>query len=56
MIDNLSADIADGRRSFKIIRKTPDGKSYARDIADKYGLSFDSIMEKLNRNGGTYAQ
>lgn len=48
-IDNLVAEVTDGRRSFKIVRKTPDGKSYARDIAEKYGLSIDSIMKKINK-------
>ncbi len=48
-IDNLSADIADGKRSFRIVRRTPDGKSYARDIAEKYGLSFENITQTLNR-------
>jgi hypothetical protein len=33
-----------GKRSFKILRAKPDGKSYARDIADKYGLSFENLM------------
>lgn len=45
-IDTLVAGIEEGRRSFKIIRTKPDGKSYARDIADKYGLSFESLMER----------
>ncbi len=48
-IDNLSADIADGKRSFRIVRRTPDGKSYARDIAEKYGLSFENITQTLHR-------
>lgn len=48
-IDNLVAAIEEGSRSFKIVRKKPDGKSYARDIADKYGLSLDKIMEKIKR-------
>ncbi len=48
-IDNLSADIADGKRSFRIVRRTPDGKSYARDIAEKYGLSYENIIDTLNR-------
>lgn len=48
-IDNLSADISDGKRSFRIVRRTPDGKSYARDIAEKYGLSFENIIDTLNR-------
>lgn len=46
-IDNLVAAIKEGSRSFKILREKPDGKSYARDIADKYGLSLDKIMEKI---------
>lgn len=44
-IDNLVAGIDGGKRSFKITRAKPDGKSYARDIADKYGLSLDKILE-----------
>jgi len=47
-IDNLVAAIEKGSRSFKILRERPDGKSYARDIADKYGLSLDKIMAKIN--------
>lgn len=49
-IDNLTAEVVGGGRSFKILRKTPDGKSYAADIAEKYGLSFDSIRKKLGKN------
>ncbi len=45
-IDTLVAGIEEGKRSFKIHRAKPDGRSYARDIADKYGLSFDSLMER----------
>ena len=46
-IDTLVAGIEEGRRSFKIHRAKPDGKSYARDIADKYGLSFENLMERM---------
>lgn len=48
-IDNLVAAIQEGSRSFKILREKPDGKSYARDIADKYGLSLDKILAKIDR-------
>lgn len=48
-IDNLVAAIEKGSRSFKIVRAKPDGKSYARDIAEKYGLSIDKILEKIQR-------
>ncbi|MCQ2424225.1 MAG: hypothetical protein MJ088_04945, partial [Clostridia bacterium] len=48
-IDSLVAAMADGTRSFKIRRAKPDGKSYARDIAEKYGLSLPKILEKVGR-------
>ena len=51
-IDTLVAGIEQGRRSFKIHRAKPDGKSYARDIADKYGLSFDSLMARASGKAG----
>ena len=49
-IDTLVAGIEDGNRSFKIVRMKPDGKSYARDIADKYGLSYENIVKNFNRS------
>lgn len=49
MIDTLVAGIEDGQRSFKIRRAKPDGKSYAKDIADKYGISLEHILEKINK-------
>lgn len=48
-IDTLVAGIEEGKRSFKIVRAKPDGKSYARDIADKYGLSFESLISKVKK-------
>lgn len=51
-IDTLVAGIANqGKRSFRIIRAKPDGKSYARDIAESYGLTYDSILHRLDKNG-----
>ena len=44
MVDTLVAGMEEGKRSFKILRAKPDGKSYARDIANKYGLSFENLM------------
>ena len=49
-IDTLVAGIEEGRRSFCITRAKPDGKSYARDIAEKYGLTYDNIVKKLKQN------
>lgn len=48
-IDTLVAGIEEGRRSFKIYRAKPDGRSYAKDIADKYGLSFDELIKNGKR-------
>ena len=49
-VDTLVAGIEEGQRSFKIVRAKPNGKSYAQDIAQKYGLSYDSIKKKTNKN------
>ncbi len=50
-IDTLVAGIEEGKRSFKIFRAKPDGKSYAKDIADKYGLSFESLTKRSMAKG-----
>lgn len=49
-IDTLVAGIESGKRSFKIRRAKPDGKSYARDIAEKYGLTYTEILKKIEKN------
>ena len=46
-IDTLVAGINGAERSFEITRAKPDGKSYARDIADKFGLSYEKIMDRV---------
>ena len=51
-VDTLVAGIEEGRRSFKIHRAKPDGKSYAKDIADKYGLSFEGLVAGHLREEG----
>ena len=48
-IDTLVAGIDQGQRSFKIYRAKPDGKSYARDIAQKYGLTYENIINTIKR-------
>ncbi len=48
-IDTLVAGMeGGGKRSFKITRAKPDGKSYARDIAESYGLTYDRILQRLH--------
>jgi DNA mismatch repair ATPase MutS len=49
-IDTLVAGIEEeGKRSFKIYRAKPDGKSYARDIATRYGLTYDNILKTISK-------
>lgn len=49
LIDTLVAGIeGDGKRSFQICRAKPDGKSYARDIAESYGLTYEKILAHLS--------
>ena len=36
-----------GKRSYKISYKAPDGKSYAHEIAYKYGITFEQLMENI---------
>ena len=47
-IDTLVAGMeGEGKRSFIISRSKPDGKSYARDIAESYGLTYDRILKRI---------
>ena len=39
--------VGEGKRSFRITRAKPDGKSYARDIAQSYGLTYETILERV---------
>lgn len=34
----------DGRRSFKVALAKPEGSSYAKDIAEKYGVTYDMLI------------
>ncbi len=34
-------------RTFKIVRRPPDGRSYAMTLAEKYGLTYDHIRGRL---------
>lgn len=50
-IDNLVAQMVDrenGVRSYRVTRTTPDGLSYAKDIAGQYGLTLEEILKEKN--------
>lgn len=44
-VDTLVAGSGLGDIRFSITRRPPDGKSYASRIAEKYGLSYDSLLQ-----------
>ena len=37
----------DGKRSFKVALAEPEGSSYAKDIAEKYGVTYDMLVRGL---------
>ena len=39
----------EGEDSYKIFFKKPDGRSYAHRIAQKYGITFEQLSERLNK-------
>ncbi len=43
---------ADGaQRSYKILPGQPMGRSYAREIASKYGIGYEQLMSRLQQRG-----
>ncbi len=52
--DSIAASIitgvSHGKRSFKVMLAPPQGVSYAKDIAEKYGVTFDKIKDTIDKN------
>lgn len=46
MVASLVARSDEGKRSFHMVVAPPEGLSYARDIAEKYGVTFRQLREK----------
>lgn len=44
---------AEIKRSYKVIPSPPAGRSYAREIAARYGISFEQLKELLEQRGIT---
>ncbi|MBQ9384374.1 MAG: DNA mismatch repair protein [Ruminiclostridium sp.] len=34
----------EGKRSFRVVQASPEGSSYAKDIAEKYGVTYDMLV------------
>jgi len=41
----MMENVEEGTRSHKVLRTTPDGLSYAKDIAKLYGLDLEHILK-----------
>lgn len=39
-----------GKRSFKVVSAPPEGSSLARDIAEKYGVTYEMLTERKQRD------
>ncbi len=47
-IESMVTGVENGERSFKVYINPPQGLSYAKDIAIKYGVTFDKIKETID--------
>ncbi len=47
-VESLITGVENGARSFKVSIAPPQGVSYARDIALKYGVTFEQIKKNLD--------
>ncbi len=48
-VASMITGISQGKRSFKVSLAPPQGVSYAKDIADKYGVTFDIIKKNIDK-------
>lgn len=51
VVESMVTGVENGHRSFKISIAPPQGVSYAKDIAVKYGVTFDSIKNEIDKRG-----
>ena len=48
-VASLITGIHDGQRSYKVFLAPPEGVSYAKDIAEKYGVTFDQLKKSIDQ-------
>ena len=44
---SLVMEIVDNNNTYKVLRKKPDGNSYARNIAAKYGVTYEQMLTRI---------
>lgn len=49
-VASLITGIENGQRSYKVFVAPPCGQSYAKDIAKKYGVTYNQIKAAIDRN------
>lgn len=48
-VESLVTGVSRGQRSFKVAITPPQGTSYAKDIAVRYGVTFENIKKSIDR-------
>ena len=46
-VSSLIVRSENGKRSFKILYAPPEGSSYAHDIAEKYGVTYEMLTNDI---------
>ena len=46
-VDESGSGVSELRRTFRIVRSKPKGKSYATDVAKHYGIDYESMIVSL---------
>ncbi len=52
-IESMVTGVENGKRSFKIFIAPPQGVSYAKDIAEKYGVTYESIKSEIEKRNNS---
>ena len=48
-VESLITGVRSGERSFKVAIAPPQGVSYAKDIAKKYGVTYEQIIREIKQ-------
>ncbi len=48
-VESMVTGVDSGKRSFKVFIAPPQGVSYAKDIAERYGVTFEKIKQTIDK-------